>query len=380
VRVLHVVAYFPPDRTGGVGQVVYHLHRGLRATGHHSVVLTAGRTESDPHVVRVADSPLRFITSLPRYARMTRDFDVVHCQAGDAFLLLLAMRLLRIRTPVLSTFHVSQRGLRNASRTYRIEGRTFGRELANWRHRNVTSRLNALADGAMLRLANRVVFISGSTAIDTQGPRGGIAAHVIYNGIPELPACNNDGTAVEKIELLFVGLAAHRKRVLALPYVLRRVRERVPSARLRLVGFDLVDQPQLVALFREQRVLDAVVCEGTLRSEDVVPFYRAADVLLVPSAYEGLPMVILEAFQCGLPCVATRVSGHREIIEDGVNGFLVDIDHPDQMAECCVEILQHPGHRQSMGRAGQEVVRRRFSLARQVEDYLDTYQRMIDHG
>jgi glycosyltransferase involved in cell wall biosynthesis len=348
--------------------------------GHDSIVLTAGRTRSDPRVIRIADSPLGFITGLARCARMTRDFDVVHCQAGDAFLLVLAMSLLRIHTPVLATFHVSQRGIRNASRPYRIESRTFGRDAVSWCHRNVTSHLNALADAAMLRLAKQIVFISRSAATDCLGPERAAGAQVIYNGVPELSASGSQNQTVPRVELLFVGLASHRKRVFVLPYLLRRVRQRIPDARLRLVGFHLDDQPQMVALCREQRVLDAVVCEGTLRSEDVVPFYRAADVLLLPSVYEGLPMVILEAFQCGLPCVATRVCGHPEIIEDGVNGFLVDVDRPDQIADRSVEILQNPTLHQSMIRAGQEVVRRRFSLARQVEEYLDTYQRMIDHG
>ncbi len=66
LRVLHVVPYFPPDRMGGVGEVVAHLHRGLLAEGHDSVVLTGGTSHQDPRVIRIASTPTGFVLGCGR--------------------------------------------------------------------------------------------------------------------------------------------------------------------------------------------------------------------------------------------------------------------------------------------------------------------------
>ena len=110
-----------------------------------------------------------------------------------------------------------------------------------------------------------------------------------------------------------------------------------------------------------------------MTSDEVRPFYFASKVLLVPSAYEGLPMVILEALQAGLPCVATRVSGHPEVIENDVNGFLVTLDNPNEMGARCLEILGNPDLQQRMGDRGRRVVAERFSLPRQLDEYVALY-------
>jgi glycosyltransferase involved in cell wall biosynthesis len=86
--------------------------------------------------------------------------------------------------------------------------------------------------------------------------------------------------------------------------------------------------------------------------------------------------VILEAQRCGLPCVATRVSGHPEVIEDGVNGYLVDPDDPSQMAERCAELLGDESRRSDFAAAGRRVVAERFGLERQCAGYLDLYSAM----
>ena len=85
-------------------------------------------------------------------------------------------------------------------------------------------------------------------------------------------------------------------------------------------------------------------------------------------------MVIMEAMQNGLPCVATRVSGHPEIIEDEKTGFLTPLDNPSAMAEAAVRILCEPSLAERVGAAGREAIAKQFALGRQVERYLDVYR------
>lgn len=384
MRILHVVAYFPPDRVGGVGEVVAHLHRSLLAAGHDSHVLTAGRDRADePTVERIAERPLTFVTRLCAYAKRAREFDVVHCHHGDAVLMLLCMRARSIDTPVLATYHVGHRGMARAHAPFRLNvegGRRFGTGLAGFVYRNGTARLHHLTDRIVGALADESSFVSRSAAVDRLGPARGARAHVIHNAVPPETAEEEGAELPESTELLYVGGDGPRKRVLALPFVLELVRRKHPGARLRLVGFDLDGSCELAALFAERGLRDAVLSEGVHTSVGVRRFYRAAQVLLVPSIYEGLPMVILEAQRCGLPCVATRVSGHPEIIEDGVNGFLVDPDDPVQMAERCALLLGDSGRRAEFGAAGRSVVAARFSLDSQRAGYLDLYRAMVGSG
>ena len=85
-------------------------------------------------------------------------------------------------------------------------------------------------------------------------------------------------------------------------------------------------------------------------------------------------MVILEAFAHGLPCVATRVSGHPEAVVDGVNGQLVPLDDIEAMAVAAVRLLEvDPSTRRALAESAKRMVAERFAVPRQLQDYLAAY-------
>lgn len=165
-----------------------------------------------------------------------------------------------------------------------------------------------------------------------------------------------------------------RKRTHLLPMILQRVRDEVPDARLRVVGFEESDDPRLEREVKRLGLAEGIIFEGRQRAEEVQAFYSAADVLVLPSAYEGMPMTLLEGMLAGLPVVATNVSGHPDAVVDGVNGFLVPLDDPTALAERCVELLMDPKARSSMGAAAAATVRGRFLVERQLEDLVSIYR------
>jgi glycosyltransferase involved in cell wall biosynthesis len=100
----------------------------------------------------------------------------------------------------------------------------------------------------------------------------------------------------------------------------------VPSARLLLAGshsapVEATCYQQLLALCAEQQVRERVTFTGHV--PDVLPVLRAADVFVLPSRSEGNSYSLLEALDAGLPCVATKVGAAPQMIQDGVNGYLV---------------------------------------------------------
>ena len=116
---------------------------------------------------------------------------------------------------------------------------------------------------------------------------------------------------------------------------------------------------------------------GTRR--DLAEIYRALDLFVHPSLWEGLPLALLKAMGAGLPVVATRVSGSQEAIEDGVNGCLVAPGDPEALARAILELHRHPEARRRLGDAARRTVAARYSLEamlqRLEELYLDLWRR-----
>lgn len=100
--------------------------------------------------------------------------------------------------------------------------------------------------------------------------------------------------------------------------------------------------------------------------------YRAADVVVVPSASESFGLVALEASACGTPVVATAVGGLRSIVHDGSSGYLVRRRDPKSFAAALSRVLADPG---TQDRLGQNAVRlaRRFPWARTTDGILEAY-------
>src|SRR5204863_10123545 len=102
---------------------------------------------------------------------------------------------------------------------------------------------------------------------------------------------------------------------------------------------------------------------------DVDQLLPAADILAQSSHTEGLPNVVLEACAAAIPVVATDVGGTREVIDDGVSGFLVPAGNPSALAGRLASLVNSSELRHQMGERGRALVRARFSFARQAEEY-----------
>ncbi len=140
---------------------------------------------------------------------------------------------------------------------------------------------------------------------------------------------------------------------------------------LLLVGGDGLEE-QMAPVARELGIEGRVRFLGV--RDDVQTLMKAADAYLMSSAWEGMPMVLLEAAASGLPIVATDVGGISEVVQDGTTGFLVEAGEPDRMAEAIRHLMELPAEkRDEMGRKGRERVEERFGLPAVVDQWEALY-------
>lgn len=114
--------------------------------------------------------------------------------------------------------------------------------------------------------------------------------------------------------------------------------------------------------------------------EDVPDLLAGADVFVLSSRSEGLPLSILEAMAAGLPVVASAVGGIPELVVDGETGFLVPPGDPRALADALGRLLAAVELRRAFGRAGRARVERAFSVAAARQAHVELYERLLAGG
>jgi glycosyltransferase involved in cell wall biosynthesis len=172
----------------------------------------------------------------------------------------------------------------------------------------------------------------------------------VYTAFGDLDLFLHDPPAdvPDRPDALFVGALEAPKSVDVLIEAWREVRDRVPGARLTIVG----SGSQEAALRRQAALASLDGCvrfEGAVPRERVRGFLDASRLLVLPSRSEGLGRVVLEAFARGRPVVASDVGGIPELVDDGVTGRLVPAEDPEALAKALGELLGDASLSSAMG-------------------------------
>ncbi len=276
-----------------------------------------------PRRPRELDGALFFAT-LPRdVARELRAFDpaaVVVQGTHEAAAVLVGRKLARSGVPVVCEVHGDWRA---PTRLYGSAGRRL---------------LSPLADRVALWALRRVDAVRTVSPYTTGlvrrlgiEPAAEFAAYMDFDSFLGQPV-----PLPERPGAVFVGVLERYKDVDSLASAWRRVAERLPDATLHVVGKGsrrhVVD-----SLVRD--VPGGVRWTPELSQPEVARAIDAATLLVLPSRSEGFGRVLVEALCRGRPVVATRVGGIRDVVEDGVNGLLVEPRRPDELADALVRIL-----------------------------------------
>jgi glycosyltransferase involved in cell wall biosynthesis len=171
---------------------------------------------------------------------------------------------------------------------------------------------------------------------------------------------------------LFIGRLLRDKGVAEFVQAARTLRSNYPDMRFQLLGG--LDEGNRTAI--RQSEIDSWVGDGVVEwlgtTDDVRPFIAAATAIVLPSYREGLPRSLLEAAAMARPLVAADVPGCREVVDEGVNGYLCAVRSPTSLADAMLRLAHLPRAQQlAMGEAGRRRVQERFSEEFVIRAYLD---------
>jgi glycosyltransferase involved in cell wall biosynthesis len=212
--------------------------------------------------------------------------------------------------------------------------------------------------------SERIIYIPGS--VDTEK----------FRPAPR-PA---DQDVAQERTLICVARLDHSKGIDVLLHAWKRMLSsscewRMPyEPKLRLVG-DGDLRPQLERMAVELDIGGSLEFLGS--RSDIVDLLQQAWGFVLPSRNEGMPNALLEAMACGLPCVATRVSGSEDVITDGQNGLLVEPEEPAHLARALRSLIEDSGLAQRLGQEGRATVVREYQLVHIVGRCLELYRQLL---
>lgn len=155
--------------------------------------------------------------------------------------------------------------------------------------------------------------------------------------------------------LLFVGSMSVQKNI---PFVLRafkRISDNIPTSRLVMIGkgrrrHDYMALAEQLGLKERLHWIEAVP------HADIPAYFRASDIVLLGSRFEGFPRVFVEAASASRPVVTTEVSGCGDGVINGENGYVVSQDNVEAFTSRVVELLKNPDKAAEMGKKGQRLI------------------------
>jgi glycosyltransferase involved in cell wall biosynthesis len=231
------------------------------------------------------------------------------------------------------------------------------------------------------RAAHAVICISGKVQnVLREGMQEPVKSTVVYNGTDTdffSPSSSVDGPDREQEVLLVGNLLVSKGHEIALR-AMHRIRVHFPQLRCRIIG-EGPERVRLEALAGELGISRRVRFEGRKSRKEVADAMRACTLFVLPSRYEGLGCVYLEAMACGKPVIACREQGIDEIIEHGKNGWLIrdwadpagagetrPPDASDELARGMMELLGSAELRAGLGRAARATIVNGLTLTDQA--------------
>ena len=360
----------PEFKEGGIGNYVYQLSKKLVEKEIKVSIITRGDRKPTNKAV---------IENMNVYKVPILPLNPFHISIHEIFVNRLLKKiesefdLLHLHSPILPNVSTNLPIYLTAHTTYMND--TYYNE-----HNNIHSILDRLQSIFLkskeiksLKNSNMISTVSSTILqeINNYGIKNKIIK-VIGNGVDEkiyYPSINN----TQNKYILYTGRLSERKGLYDLLDSMYYINRKHPKVKLYISG----KGPLLSTL--KQKVnklnLDLVVkFLGYLPFKIMPLLYRNAYVHVVPSYYEGLPTVLLEAMASGVPVVATSIGGSRDVISNTVDGFLVPTKNPLELAEAIITLLFDSDLRDRMGKNARTKIINKYTWEKITDNIVSDYK------
>jgi len=213
--------------------------------------------------------------------------------------------------------------------------------------------------------ANKVTTIYNGVALDLFQHPDHIRTHQIKQEL---------GITDDALIIGCIGRLHPQKGYPQLLQALKDVKDKIPGVHLLIIGTGELDS-QLKSMAHKLGLSKSVTFAGS--RTDIPAILNCLDLFVLPSLWEGHPLVVLEAMAAGLPVVATQVGGTPEVVQNGETGLLVEPKDISQLASAMITLLQNPSLRKEMGIAGKKRVRL-FSIENMTQKTESLYMKLYD--
>lgn len=244
---------------------------------------------------------------------------------------------------------------------------------------------NRIQEQKALRMADGLVSVSRYTAEVTKELfHLNRPFEIIPNSIDVAKFVKNQDTTVQENTILYFGTLIRKKGLLELPHIFNEVIQKKPEARLILIGRDAADVVSgnhstwnmMLPMF-EPEALKQVSYLGSVPYADIAKHINEAAVCLFPTFAEALPVSWIEAMAMEKAIVASDIGWATEVVDNGVNGFLVNPKEHQQFADKINNLLENESLRIQFGEQARKKVVQKFSIEVIAQQSADFYKEVL---
>ncbi len=362
---------FPPEE--GIGNYVLNLSKNLVILGNEVVLITRGKLfneviypSKDITVIKapyLSINPFhllfhqRFVNK--ELKKMSDEIDIIHINEP------LVPNIIKI-CPILSTIHTS------------IIQDATSIEIDNIRSKLYKYQAKFISYPSLLDTIEKsdcVTTVANSVKEEISLFYNYKNTYVIGNGVDIGEFYPQNGKNKENY-ILFVGRLDFRKGIFDLLESWKIVISQNKDCELIIVG-----KGPLEKKIREFLIMNNIEMRvklfGFVSRENLVKLYQNAKICVIPSHYEGLPTVLLEAMACGLPVISTEVSGSKDVIKDNYNGMFVPTQSPEKLAFKILYLLNNENLQSSLGYNARKTVEAEYSWNIITKKFLYHYTKIL---
>lgn len=160
--------------------------------------------------------------------------------------------------------------------------------------------------------------------------------------------------------ILFVGRLIKQKNLPFLFETFSEILKIHPNTRLMIIGTG-AEKPKLKLMTQEMGIEAKIIWAGEVPHHEIVYYFAACDVFVLPSLYEGFARVLMEAAAAGKPIVTTDVSGASDIVLDGITGYIIPLNSKDSLRDSVLRLLTNEDLAKEMGQRAKQYMRDRYN-------------------